>query len=325
MKTKLLPSLILAALAFAPATFVRAAECAAQNKDSPVNLTIPLTAQFQTNIITSPPGSVLWHKEATLSQLANSHREINIDCLLQAGAQFSGKLKNNQQGQNTYATSIPGIGIRVKLIYAAPGAARREWMLPFNVSVASLNSKNINTDTLSLRIELIKTGEFGTASSAPYMMPAMLTLGNNALVVNLAVAIAPPHAHCNLKLNSPQIVMPPIDAGMLRQNVHSALTPINAELQCINASQVALTLEGATSPTRGVFENLVKTNGAGGVGMQIIYGQEVMLPNSPKIILDSPGAPQRMQLPLSARYAKTGDPITAGSVQAKITLKINYL
>lgn len=325
MKRKILPSLLLAAMVSVPASFVRAAECTVKTNASPVNLTIPLTAQFESNMIGSSTGSVLWQKEATLSQLANSHRNIDIDCLLKSGAQFSGKLNSAQQGQNTFATSIPGIGIRIKLIYAAPGAARREWMLPFNVSATSLNSKQINTDNISLRIELIKTGEFGSAASAPYIMPAMLTLANNALVVNLALAIAPPRAHCHLKLNSPQIVMPPIEANMLRHNIQSSLTPVRAELQCINASQVALTLEGTASQERGVFENLVKENGARGVGMQVLYGQEVMMPNLPKIIIDSPAAPQQVQLPLSVRYAKTGSDITAGSVQAKITLKINYL
>lgn len=297
-------------------------ECTLQQKTS--NVTVPVTVQLPDNISMMPVGSVLYKKEASLAELSGKHDVISAECRTRISQLLRGKMPSRQSGQDTYATPLPGVGVRITLIYEKPGFAHKEWVLPFSTPMANLSNKTITSDDIKLRFEAIKTGPITGGGMFNFRVPSLVTLSDNSLIVNLALALISPKAHCMIHVSSPQIELSPVKISELKNNITKADKPVGVNLLCINTSKASINIEGvngSTYPT--VFKNVATDNQASNVGIEMLFNGAVMRPGLPvDLILPNQSS---YALPLTVRYAKTGENVTGGKVKAQITLRINYL
>lgn len=295
-------------------------------KQNPSNMTVPVTVQLPDNITMLPVGSVVYKKEATLAQLSGKHDVISAECRAKISKLLNGKMPTQQKGQDTYATNLPGLGIRITLIYDKAGSAYKEWVLPFSTQTRDLSDKTITSDDVKLRVEAIKTGVITQGGVLNFLIPSLVSLSDNSLVVNLAMTLIAPKAHCMIQMVTPQIELPPVKISELKNNGGKNAQPVSVNLLCMNTSKASLSIEGLNEnsyPT--VFKNVApeSESPAKNVGIEMLFSGTVMKIDTP-LELSLPDQ-NSYALPLSVRYAKTGDDLTGGKVKAQITLRIDYL
>ena len=301
-----------------------AAACLPSPHMEPLNLTVPLTVQMPSNAISAPVGSVLYKKEASLAQLTGTHRDITDACVEQLRKNLKGRITARQSGFNTFATSLPGLGLRVTIIYEKAGRPRKEWVMPFTAPVVDLTRTALTTDDIRLRLEMVKTGalESGTLN---LRLPSLLSLNDNSLVVSLALTVLAAKAHCTILMPNPQITLPPIDAAALASNTSKKHYPVGVNLLCLNTNRASLSIEGLNdSQSPSIFKNVSPEDPAGGVGIEMLYNGSVMQPGR-AMDITLPQQQSGFAVPLAVRYAKTKEKVTKGNVKAQITLRINYL
>lgn len=302
----------------------QARSCIPEKSLAQANLTVPLMVQMPSQSGTAAIGSVLYVKEASLAQFTGSHRPLNPGCLNAIGQNLSGRMAAHQSGKNVYDTSLPGVGLRFTVIIDKPGIARKEWVLPFAAAPFEEARGSLSTDDLKLRIEVIKTGII-QGGSINIQLPSLLAMSDRSLVVNLVMRLQTAKAHCAITVNQPQITLPPIDVA--RFNSHDAMEnyPVAVKLQCLNTRQASINIEGLMDANKNsIFRNVAPDNPANGVGIEMLYNGNVMLPNYP-VDMTIPSQQFNVALPLAVRYAKTNQPVGKGNVKAQITLRINYL
>lgn len=298
--------------------------CKLQNRQSPLNLTIPLTVQMPDKAGAASIGTVLYVNEKSLAQLSGSHQEITAECLSEIKRVLNGRMNTAQSGKNIYSTALPGVGLRITVIYDKPGMAKKVWVLPFNTSFSEVSNDPVSTDDIKFRIEVIKTGVI-QGGAINIHLPSLLSLSDSSLVVNLAMTILPAKAHCAIVVNQPQIELPPIDIHDLAINTDMKNYPVEVNLQCMNTTKASINIEGTTEPQKiTVFKNVAPESPASGVGIEMLYNGNVMTPFKP-MDLTLPAQQVSINVPLSVRYAKTNTPLSRGKVKAQITLRINYL
>ena len=220
LTTALLLALALNAAAFA----AEPGDCKARHSDAQ-NLTVPLTVQLPLRTANVATGTVLYKKEASLAQLTGSHHNLTGTCLEKIQKMLSGRIAASQQGSGVFATELPGLGLRITVIFDKPGQPRKEWVLPFNEPMSDLSKAVVSTDDIKLRLEAIKTGivQSGTVN---INLPSLLALNDNSLVVNLAMTVLTPKAHCTIQVPNPQIDLPPVDSSVLENRGNAAAHPI---------------------------------------------------------------------------------------------------
>ncbi|MDK9355397.1 fimbrial protein [Lelliottia wanjuensis] len=308
----------------AVALTARAHDCQIQNRQAPLNLTIPLTVQLPDIAGTAAIGTVLSVNEKTLAQLTGSHHAIAPACQGEVQRILNGRMSTAQSGDHIYSTSLPGVGVRITVIYDQPARAKKEWVLPFNTPFSEVPTHPLSTDDIKLRIEAIKTGiiQGGTMT---IRLPSLVSLNDNSLVVNLAMTVLAARAHCEILVDQPQIELPPINVKDLASSMAKQNYPVGVNLQCMNTTRASMNIEGATEPQNvTVFKNVAPENPASGVGIEMLYNGSVMTPFQP-IDMALPVQQMNIPVPLSVRYAKTDQPVSEGKVKAQITLRINYL
>lgn len=314
--------MMLVMAAFLTSPSVSAETCKVNHTQS--NVTIPLTVQLPDNISVLPVGSILFKKEATLSQLSNVHGVISSDCKEQFKRFLIAKLSAPQIGKDIYATALPGIGIKLTVIYDNPGDAHQEWTPPFNLQLQNISNKEISTDNIRFRLEIVKTGEIGAGGMIHFNAPALMVLSDNALVVSLVMTLIMPKAHCTIQLASPQIELPAIKTSELKTSKAMPDVAVNVSLSCINVNKASIRVDGMTNKDRPtIFENVAPETPAKNVGVEMLFNKSVMKLNNPIDLI----VPQQKSypLPLSVRYAKTESNVTGGKVKAQITIHIDYL
>lgn len=299
-------------------------DCKNQGRQSPLTLTIPLTVQMPDKAGTAPIGSVLYVNEKSLTQLSGSHHDITTACLNAIQRVINGRMNTTQSGKNVFSTALPGVGLRVTVIFNKPGMARKEWVLPFNTSFSNVAKDPVSTDDIKLRIELIKTGII-RGGTINIHLPSLLSLSDSSLVVNLAMTLLSVKAHCSIIVNQPQVELPPIEIKDLASNTDKRNFPVGVNLQCMNTTRASISIEGTAAPQKlTVFKNVAPENPASGVGIEMLYNGNVMTLFQP-VDIALPSQQVSLNVPLSVRYAKTSTPLSKGNVKAQITLRINYL
>lgn len=298
------------------------AACKFPNK--PANLTVPVAMTLPDAITTVPTGSVIYQKEASLAQLSGVQETISSECQEAIKNTLSGRIPTSQTGKGTYATAVPGLGIRVTVIYDKPGAPHEEWVVPFSTRPQAFGNKNVTTDDIKIRFEAIKTGNIHQSGIVTIRIPSLIKLSDNSLIVNLALSLKAPAAHCMIQVDSPQIDLPAVTISELVNERDKRGQPVDVTLNCINTSRASLSIEGVIEsqhPT--IFKNLLTENSASGVGIEMLFNGSVMTPGVPMDIAlpEQPG----YLLPLSVRYKKTDSTPSGGKVKTQVTLHINYL
>ncbi|EPN9528782.1 fimbrial protein [Cronobacter malonaticus] len=299
-----------------------AGDCKINN--SPASITVPVSVPLQDNIAMLPTGSVVYKREATLAQLSGTHGIISSECQTKIRNRLTGKIPGQQSGQDTYATSLPGLGVRITLVYDKSGSAHKEWILPFSAQTQDISHSPITSDDIKLRLEVIKTGTITQSGVLTFRIPSLIALSDNSFVANLAMTIISPKAHCMIQVLTPQVELPPVKISELKNNSANAAESVNVNLLCMNTSKASINIEGVNDnsyPT--VFRNVAPENPALNVGIEMLFNGTVMRPDSP-LDLSLPNE-NSYALPLTVRYARTGKNLTSGNVKAQITLRINYL
>lgn len=293
-------------------------------KNRPSTVTVPVSVSLPDNISMLPIGSVVYKREATLAQLSGTHDVISSECQTKIRNRLSGKIPPQQSGQDTYATLLPGLGIRITLIYDKAGSPHREWVLPFSAPTQDISHSPIMSDDIKLRLELIKTGEIAQGGVLNFRIPSLIALSDNSFVANLVMTLISPKAHCMIQVLTPQVELPPVKISELKNKSAKADQPVNVNLLCMNTSKASINIEGVNEPSYPtVFRNVAPVSPAQNVGIEMLFNGAVMRPDFP-LDLSLPNQ-NSYALPLTVRYAKTGDNLTSGNVKAQITLRINYL
>lgn len=302
----------------------QAEECQSEKRTEPLNLTVPVTFSLPMKAATAPTGTVLYKKEASLAQLTGTHKPVTAACIERFRQSLVGRISLSQSGHNTYATSLPGLGLRITVIYDKPGATHREWALPFNAPVGDVTQKNLTTDDIKLRLEAVKTGAI-TNGTLAITLPSLVSLSDNSLMVSLALNVISAKAHCAVVMPAPQLELAPIDASELMANRNMTNWPVSVSLQCLNTQKASIRIEGVNVENKpSIFKNLATESPAQGVGIEMLYNGIVMTPGHP-VDITMQQQQNGFSLPLAVRYARAGEKITGGKVKSQITLHINYL
>lgn len=320
---KKLISLVLMALLQGVALNAMAGVCALQAPIEASNLTIPLVIQLPAQSATAATGTVLYKKEASLAQLTGSHHLISNECVNKVRKVLAGRMTSTPSGSGIFTTPFVGLGLRITLIFDKPNHPHKEWVLPFSSPVSDLTTDAITTDDIKIRLEAIKTGiiKGGTAN---IQLPSMLSLNDNALVVNLALKILPVKSHCSIQMVNPQVDLPPIDAVAIDKQKRSAAYPASINLLCLNTQRASINIEGNNNADLpSVFNNIATDNPATGVGVEMLYNGSTLSPGNP-IDIALPNQ-SNFALPISVRYARLKEKISAGNIKTQITIRINYL
>lgn len=317
----ILPGIALMGAAF----YAMADGCQKTARSEPLNLTVPLTVKLPDNTGQAPTGTVLFKKEASLAQLTGIHETVSEACLEAIRKTLTGRISTSQRGQNIYDTEIPGLGIRITVIYDKPGVAHQEWVLPFSETLNNITHQPVSTEDISFRIEVIKTGDFTQSSTATFSAPSLVSFNDNSLVVNLALTVLAAQAHCAIQMITPQVTLPPVeDSALMRQATQPAY-PVGVNLQCMNTRKASINIEGINNANfPSVFSNVQTGNAAQNVGIEMLYNGSVLIPHNP-LEITLPSQQNTFSLPLAVRYAATGKEIKAGKVKSQITLRITYL
>lgn len=296
-------------------------DCRTRQHVNPLNLTAPITINLPLATTTAEIGTVLYSKESSLAELTGSHYTISQTCLENARQRLAGRISASQRGQDIYSTTIPGIGVRITVIFDKAGAVRREWSLPFNVTLAEFPADDLTSDDIRFRLEIIKTGDVAGGIQS-FTLPSLVSLSDGSMVINLAMVVVAPSAHCEIQIPSPQVTLPNIETNDLRSG-SSTHWPVSVNLECQNTRKASIRIEGLYAANKpSAFKNIATDNPAEGVGIEMLYNDSTMMPGQPvELTLQQ----SRFALPLSVRYAKTAEKIIGGNVKAQITIHINYL
>ena len=301
-----------------------AKECSPTVRPDLLNLTVPVSIDLPTRTESAPTGTVLYSKEASLAQWSGNNHLISATCSEKIRQSIMGRMGTSQNGDNTYATSLPGVGLRITVIYDKAGAGRKEWILPFSQSLADITHEPLKTDDIKLKIDIVKTGQI-RGEGGEFNVPSLIALSDRSLVVNLRMLIRAAKAHCAIIMPEPQVELVPVKKSELVQKGNSPVYPLSINLQCQNTQYASLSIDGQFSDNKQtVFKNSAAENAAQGVGIEMLYNGIAISHNKP-VDINLSQQQDNYPLPLSVRYGKSEDDISDGKVKAQITLHVNYL
>lgn len=284
--------------------------------------TITVSPIFPANLARLSKGSVIYHKEAALSLLTGIHQKISLSALKTIDKAMIGRggILSNQY--DAFSTNIPGIGVRFKITLVTPGAPKREWTMPFNVSLDSINSDSISMDDLIVSIDFIKTGDVQFEHVSDFYISSLMRIAINRLVVNFVAHFNAPRANCTINIADDQISLPTIEVSELTSKRYSQAFPVNVQVQCTHSRIVSFNITGEREPgTLTILKNNETTKPANGAGVQFLYK------NNPVALYkyNSIPASGNFKLPLSLRYAVTKGKVVPGKIKSQATINVNYL
>lgn len=308
------------------------AVASACNVQSNASFSIVLDGTLQKDPFQANIGDTLYVKRASLSNLANQRKDISC-ASSQSQDQLSiiGNMAGSMEGDHIYPTSVPGIGIRLSLLVRQQGKHTPLSALPVNEQFALDPTKDLTSDDVFVKTELVKTGQIATTGRISYQTPLMLTFTHSPLQqvvsVDYSFTAAAPAGYCSFTTANAAFSLAPVDSNSLKTQKTLATTPLDIRYACTGSpAHVEMTLYGvAEDAGRGILKNTLKANNATGVGIQILY-QNMPVVFGSAISLDNlPVVNNQNAIPLSARYIALSDDITAGNIDTLATIKLNFL
>ncbi|QRG81025.1 fimbrial protein [Citrobacter sp. R56] len=240
----------------------------------------------------------------------------------------------------TYATNIPGIG--VKIYYYSSVAYKSEPTSPVQTAL-TMDFTLPNTSTMyqnknaAIKVELVKTGPVSAVSggsltfTASNFMVADNLLGDESPALDLAdlkINATITVNTCNVDATSPtRVDLEPADANTLpRKGATTGDTPFEIRLKCTGKTDVNLLLDGQedTDVTgQGVLAIKKTAESAKGIGLQLLYNDlPVELEKEFSAGMSAEGT---FTIPLTARYYRTTEiPVKAGDVSATVVYSLTY-
>ncbi|MBE4895983.1 MULTISPECIES: fimbrial protein [Enterobacter cloacae complex] len=287
--------------------------------------TIPISFRIPDDIQSKSIGTVLFRKEATLTELTGKSKDLTSDCIAKASQVFTGRLPDVKSGNNVFKTRVDGVGIRITVVFSKKGVVHKELFIPFAISLGQYANKQIKTDDISIRLELVKIGNVETQGVETFNIPDLLTLNDGSFIAGLAVKIAPASPHCAIKMNAPQVVLTAVKTSQFKNSPASPPQPVEIGVECINTTHASISIEGMSKIDSGwVLENLLKEKASSGVGIELLYDGKTIIPHQ-IIDIGLSKENQSKSLPFTARYLKIADEVKAGEVKTQFTLRLDYL
>ncbi|MES2249877.1 MAG: fimbrial protein [Pseudomonadota bacterium] len=237
---------------------------------------------------------------------------------------------------NTYATPVPGVGLRIKFSDNSPPGY---W--PVSANWSSSNRVTFNQTTY-LVFELVKTGPITAGGQITGQIGvADVDYGNfraATFSINGAIQIVPQILTC--KAESP----PPVMLGNISSREFTGVgtttkaTPFDIALTCSGgASGAAIgihtTLTDQThADNRSDTLSLTPNSTATGLGIQLLrgttpikYGQDSSAAGNPNQWLAVGSATNgTYSIPLTGRYIQTAPKVTAGTANGRATFTMSY-
>ncbi|RDL22720.1 fimbrial protein [Serratia fonticola] len=205
---------------------------------------------------------------------------------------------------------------------------RTKYSLPLGTETFSYYSSNYNYTPLSAK--LIITPD---SSARGVVIPA----GSNFAVLYVHMMDRGPDNNgpvtletytWNLIANN-SVVIPTGTCDVSARNVtvslpdYPASTPVPISVNCLKNQQLSYYLSGTTEDAGNtVFRNTASASAAQGVGIQIT-GNGKVIPANSNVSLGNVGE-SSVELGLTASYARTSGPLTAGNVQSIIGVTFVY-
>lgn len=287
--------------------------------------TIPVSFRMPDDIQSKTIGTVLFRKEATLTELTGKSKDITSDCITRTSQVLTGLLPETKTGNNVFNTHVDGVGIRVTIVLSKKGVIHEEFALPFTLSLGQYAGKQIKTDDIRIRLELIKTGDIKTHGVETINIPDLLKVSDGSFIARLAVKITPASPHCAIKMNAPQVVLNAVKISQFKNSPASSPQPVEIGVECMNITHASISVEGMSQIDSGwVLENLQKENASSGVGIELLYEGKTIVPHQ-MIDIGLSKENQSRALPFTARYLKIADEVKAGEVKTRFTLRLDYL
>lgn len=279
-----------------------------------------------------PDGKILATAE---SRMGNS--VVNIHCTPSVGDVVYSGIGIMEGRFRTFPTSVSGIGVRVGI---ANGESTWWWE-----NYHSSGGQGINfIPDATLRVQLVKTGPItaGGFLSGDIAQMRLVTFDRTAILIKLAgsVPIKPLVPACETSTVSKNIDVPlgSVSEGTLKEDPASAAKSFNVQLKCSGGTQGATTrmymgMTDANTPGNSSDVLTLSANSnAKGVGVRILRDGATAVRFTPDASIS--GGPNQwhvgqfgnevVDIPFTAYFVPTGDPIIAGTANAAATYTIDY-
>ncbi|SOE99173.1 Pilin (type 1 fimbria component protein) [Burkholderia sp. OK233] len=221
----------------------------------------------------------------------------------------------------TYATNVPGIGVRYKIDggYFGPtntGTWDGDW--------------GFNNTTFGA--ELVVTGPVGNgtldSSVIGTMTLGLLTAATLKMTVSSVVA-----SSCSATSSSVAVTLPQAYSGRLSTTgATTGATPFNLALDCSPGTKVNVTLTDASNASNtSTTLSLAPGSTATGIGLQVLngstpiaYGPDSAAAGNQNQWLAGTATGGPMTIPLTAQYVRTPGTVAPGTVKGLATFTMSY-
>lgn len=236
--------------------------------------------------------------------------------------------------EGVYQTNVPGIGIRVAASNSStPEYTSKDIVIPYHfVSYMSGTTSMTHVYRASAQLVVTGTPEEGDLDTSRLISEEKV---GGALIGRITFAPTSVHittvSHtCNLVDNSIYVPLKTVNPGDFDGQYSDILTDGNFKIELTECSAgTQIDYQFKSSGSTGVMDGNILTisNGdsaASGVGLQILDKNDSVLSfDKDYTAISSTSANEAVDIPLQARYVKTGD-VKAGKVDAVATFEVFY-
>ncbi|CAG9177811.1 Fimbria adhesin protein [Cupriavidus laharis] len=286
----------------------------------PASLTVPRDL---------PAGSIIYDT----GWVGNSSAYIQCDPLDTWSYGYSVPMTPTASG-GVYETSVQGIGVRTgwsNTLGVRPGditqAMIQDWP---RMQLTLPNIKGAYLPPALYRVQLIKTGDIAPGVIA-FQNPIATSIYGGIVATSTnftSTQVNIKTAGCRVTNSNITVNLPKASAqGFSGVGSTQGTTAFSIPLVCDAGINVAYELDGPADASNapGVLANQAGSGMATGVGVQVLQG------NAP-VTLGAVSSPyirttrdnETVSIPMAARYYKTSQVVTSGSVNAIATLNMNY-
>ncbi|NDO83577.1 hypothetical protein CJP72_23335 [Citrobacter sp. NCU1] len=241
----------------------------------------------------------------------------------------------------TYATNIPGIGIRIyyytMAAYQSEPTSPEQTAIKMNFTLSCGYSCYYQNRNAAIKVELVKVGTVTgisggslTFTKSNFMVADNLLSDSTAALdlVDLKITATITANTCDVDATSPtRVDLEPGAANMLpHKGATTGDTPFEIRLKCTGETDVNLLLDGEEDPDatgQGVLAIKKTTESAKGIGLQLLYNNlPVELEKEFSTGMSEEGI---FTIPLTARYYRTTEiPVKAGDISATVVYSLTY-
>lgn len=334
---KLIISLTAGVLAISSSAALAAMTCKTYSGGSNVPSTDPVVVTLAAYNAPSfnpeiPNGTILASQEANLV----SGGAGKVTCDSQIDKIVHGRLnETTDPTYNTFPTDVNGVGVRIR--FASGNGSSTWWPLEFSGSA----QKEINFTTNPVVIELVKTGRITAGGSLSGELGGSWvknSLGQSfkyrTFKLSGSIQIKPTVPACAVTTKTVNVPFGEVSMADASSTPEKSFT---IGLSCSGGTQNAktriyITLTDATKPSnRSNILNLTSKSTATGVGIQIkngtklvSYGPDSSASGNENQWFVKETGNGTVEIPLTARYVKTGAKLKAGSADAIATFTMSY-